>query len=77
MNLGFGVVFTNLLGLFIMIGVGFASVKTKIVPPSTSATLSAILLKITLPCTIFISLATKEYDPGFSRFDFEGVAQYE
>lgn len=74
MNLGFGVVFTNLLGLFIMIGVGFASVKAKIVPPSASPTLSAILLKITLPCTIFISLATKEYDPGFSRDIFIVIA---
>ena len=67
MNLGFGVVFINLIGLFILIGVGFVATKLKVVPASASAPFSAFLLKITLPCTIFVSLATRKYDAGFAR----------
>lgn len=67
MNLDFGVVFSNLLGLFILIGVGFASVKLKAIPSAASRPLSALLLQITLPCTIFVSLATKDFDPAFAR----------
>ena len=67
MHLDFMVVFSNLLGLFLLIGTGFLAVRLRMLPAGASPCFSALLLKITLPCTIFISLATKEYDPAFIR----------
>ena len=59
------VVFSNLLGLFLLIGAGFLAARLRILPKEASPYFSTLLIKITLPCTIFISLATKEYDPSF------------
>ena len=61
------VVFSNLLGLFLLIGAGFLAARLRILPKEASPYFSTLLLKITLPCTIFISLATKEYDPSFIK----------
>ena len=63
MQLDIGMVFSSLIGLFLLMGVGWVSVKTKIVPPAASAPMSSLLLKVTLPCTIFSSLATREFEP--------------
>lgn len=65
MDLDISVVFSNLIGLFLLMGVGWLAVKVKVVPSSASAPMSSLLLKITLPCTIFASLATKPFDAGF------------
>lgn len=65
MNLDFFVVMSNLFSLFVLIAVGYLSVRSGILKPEASAPFSAFLLKVTLPCTIFISLAQKEYDPAF------------
>ena len=65
MHLDFMVVFSNLLGLFLLIGAGILAARLRILPKEASPYFSTLLLKITLPCTIFISLATKEYDPSF------------
>ena len=65
MQLDIGMVFSSLIGLFLLMGVGWVSVKAKIVPPSASAPMSSLLLKVTLPCTIFSSLATREFDSAF------------
>ena len=67
MHLDFMVVFSNLLGLFLLIGAGFLAARLRILPKEASPYFSTLLLKITLPCTIFISLATKEYDPSFIK----------
>ena len=67
MHLDFMVVFTNLLGLFLLIGAGFLAARLRILPKEASPYFSTLLIKITLPCTIFISLATKEYDPAFIK----------
>ena len=67
MHLDFMVVFSNLLGLFLLIGAGILAVRLRILPKEASPYFSTLLLKITLPCTIFISLATKEYDPSFIK----------
>ncbi len=67
MRLDFMVVFSNLLGLFLLIGAGFLAARLRILPKEASPYFSTLLLKITLPCTIFISLATKEYDPSFIK----------
>ena len=65
MNLDFFVVLANLVSLFALIAVGYFAVKSGVLKPEASAIFSAFLLKITLPCTIFISLAQKDYDPAF------------
>ena len=67
MHLDFMVVFSNLLGLFLLIGAGFLAARLKLIPQEASPFFSALLIKITLPCTIFVSLATREYDPSFIR----------
>ncbi len=67
MHLDFMVVFSNLLGLFLLIGAGILAARLRILPKEASPYFSTLLLKITLPCTIFISLATKEYDPSFIK----------
>ncbi len=67
MQLDFMVIFSNLLGLFLLIAAGVLAVRCRLVPPEASPYFSALLLKITLPCTIFVSLVTREYDPTFLR----------
>ncbi len=65
MNLDFLVVMSNLVSLFALIAVGYVSVKSRVLKPEASGIFSVFLLKVTLPCTIFISLAQKDYDPAF------------
>ena len=65
MNLDFFVVMSNLVSLFSLIAVGYLAVRSGVLSPSASASFSALLMKVTLPCTIFISLAQKEYNPAF------------
>lgn len=66
MQLNFFDVLSNLLGLFLLIAVGYGVVKGGILPSSVSAHFSKLLLKVTLPCTIFTSLL-REYDPSFFK----------
>ena len=56
MNLDLTQVCFNLLGLFLLIAVGFGMVKLGVVSRDISGQLSRLLLKVTLPCTIFTSL---------------------
>lgn len=65
MQLDFFTVISNLSGLFILIAVGYLAVKLKVVSPESSIEFSSMLLKITLPCTIFISLVQRPYDTTF------------
>ena len=65
MNLDFFVVMSNLVSLFALIAVGYFCVKFGVLKPEASGYFSVFLLKVTLPCTIFISLAQKDYDPTF------------
>lgn len=65
MNFDFFVVMSNLVSLFALIAVGYLFVKSGMLSPSASAPFSTLLMKITLPCTIFISLVQKDYDPAF------------
>ena len=67
MELDFFTVAFNLISLFSIIAVGYIAVKTGALKLEASAHFSAILMRITLPCTIFISLVTREYDPAFVR----------
>lgn len=65
MNLDFFVVMSNLVSLFALIAVGYLAVKLGILKPEISAQFSLFIIKVTLPCTIFISVAQKDYDPAF------------
>ena len=65
MNLDFFVVMSNLVSLFSLIAVGYLAAKLRVIDSSASHYFTAILMKVTLPCTIFISLVQKEYDPDF------------
>lgn len=67
MQLDISVVLTNLIGLFLMMGVGYVAARAKWVPEGGPEWLSAFLLKVAMPCTIFSALATRENDPSFLR----------
>lgn len=59
-----GVLFSNLVGLFLLIGVGFFAVRMGILPAGASKPLSTLLMKITLPATILTSMI-RPFDPAF------------
>ena len=65
MNLDFFTVASNLISLFSLIAVGYIAVRSKVLDEHASHVFSAFLMKITLPCTIFVSIIQKEYDPAF------------
>lgn len=54
--LNIGDVFSNLVGLFLLIAVGYAAVKLQVLPVSSTKLLSNLLMQITLPATILVSL---------------------
>ncbi len=65
LNLDFLMVTKTLTGLFVLIAFGYGAVKFGMINASATVHFSALLMKVTLPCTIFISLVQKEYDPAF------------
>lgn len=67
MNLDFFMVVSNLISLFILIAVGYVAARSGLLTHNASASFSSLLMKVTLPCTIFISLVQKEYDPAFLK----------
>lgn len=66
-------VFSNLFGLFLLIGAGYAAVRLGVLPASASKILSRLLMNITLPATVFTSLV-RPYDPAFLRSGLMAVA---
>lgn len=65
MTVDIAVVLSSLAGLFLIMGTGMLAVRTKIISAEITPHLSNILIQIALPCTVFYSLAEKEYDPSF------------
>lgn len=59
-------VFSNLVGLFLLIAVGYAAVKLQILPASSTKLLSNLLMRITLPATVLTSLV-RPFDAAFIR----------
>ena len=59
-------VFSNLFGLFLLIGVGYGAVRFRVLPASASKMLSSLLMNVTMPATILTSLV-RPYDPAFLR----------
>ncbi|MCI9156060.1 MAG: AEC family transporter [Lawsonibacter sp.] len=60
------VLFSNLVGLFLLIGVGFLAVRLGILPAQAAKPMSALLMKITVPATI-VSSMIRPFDPAFVR----------
>ena len=54
------------MGLFLLIGVGYAAARGGILPLSATGPLTNLLLKVTLPATIFTSMI-RPFDPSFAR----------
>ena len=54
------------MGLFLLIGVGCAAVRGGLLPLSATGVLTELLLKVTMPATIFTSMI-RPFDPGFVR----------
>lgn len=65
MQLDYMVVVSNLVGLFLMMAVGYAAAKSGALDASASKIMTALLLKIAIPCIIFNSLVTRPYEPDF------------
>ena len=57
-------VFSNLFGLFLLIGVGYLAVRLQILPTSASKLFTSLLMNITLPATILTSLV-RPFDSAF------------
>lgn len=64
MNIPIEVIVNNLVGLFLLIGVGYLMVKIKLLPGELTGPLSAFLLNVTLPATIFAAML-REFDQAF------------
>lgn len=64
--LNLGDVFSNLAGLFLLIAVGYAVAKLQILPASSTKLLSNLLMQITLPATVLVSLV-RPFDAAFIR----------
>ena len=60
------VLFSNLVGLFLLIGVGFFVVRSGLLPAEASKPMSTLLMKVTVPATIIHSMISP-FDPGFLR----------
>ena len=54
------------MGLFLLIAVGFLAVRLKVMPAEASKPLSSMLMKITLPATVFASLI-RPFDAEFIK----------
>ena len=55
---------SNLVGLFLLTGVGFLAVRLRVLPVESSKPMSTLLMKITLPATVFASMI-RPFDPEF------------
>ena len=57
----YSIITSNLLIMFLMIAVGFAAGKARIVSDRAASDFTAFLMKVTLPCTALISMAREFY----------------
>ena len=60
------IIISNLTVIFLMIAVGFAAGRAKIVGSRAQGDFTALLMNVTLPCTIFGSML-REYDSSLVR----------
>ena len=64
MGIPIPVLINNLIGLFLLLGTGFISVKLKFVSDAASSHFTALLMKVTLPATIFTAIL-RPFDAAF------------
>lgn len=67
------VLFSNLVGLFLLIGVGFFAVRMNVLPIQAAKPMSALLMKITVPATV-VSSMLRPFDPAFFRLGLSILA---
>jgi len=66
MGIPIPVLLNNLVGLFLLLGAGFASAKLKFVSDAATAHFTALLMKVTLPATLFTAML-RPFDAAFLR----------
>lgn len=66
MRTDIGEIFSSLAGLFLLIGVGFFMVRAGLIPAGASKPMSTLLMKVTVPATIIVSLL-RPFNPEFLR----------
>lgn len=64
-------IFSKIVAIFILMAVGFALNKTKFIPSEVIPHLVKLLVWITTPCTIYVSITTRVYDPSILRSTVE------
>ena len=69
-----GVIVSNIVGVFIMMGVGFLANKIGVLPEKANDYLSPLLIKITAPCMVFTTIASKEIEEGMWGLVVSGLA---
>lgn len=66
MGIPIPVLLNNLIGLFLLLGAGFVSVKLKFVSDAASSHFTSLLMKVTLPATIFTAILCP-FDAAFLK----------
>lgn len=66
MGIPIPVLLTNLVGLFLLLGTGFFSVRVGFVPGSATGVFTSLLMKVTLPATIFTAML-RPFDAAFLK----------
>ena len=71
--MNYSIIINNLMVIFGMIAIGFAAGKAHLLSVKANADFTAFMMKIALPCMIFMSLA-REFDARLLRESLLGVA---
>lgn len=66
MNIPLNTLVSTLTGLFLLLGAGFAAVRLRLVPAEASAPFSSLLMRVTVPATVFTSML-RPFDPAFLK----------
>ena len=66
MNIPLNTLVSTLTGLFLLLGAGFVAVRLRLVPAEASAPFSSLLMRITVPATVFTSML-RPFDPAFLK----------
>ena len=60
-------ILSNVLSIFLIIAVGFATGKTGVIPESANKHFVSLLLTVTMPCMIITSITSKEFNSELGR----------
>ena len=70
------VIINNIAAVFLIMGVGFAANKVGMLPEKANDYLSPLLIKITTPCLVLASIASREVEEGMWTDVFKALACY-